>query len=114
MMRRSNDAIVEEGRLIEVPTPDASGMERRAFGEFESRRGELASYAFGWTTGADPRVARFTVGTSDASPAGKIGHLWHALDEDSTLIEVANLEPGESAVRERVGGPWKREREEPA
>ena len=25
---------VEEGRLVEVPTPGATGMERRAFGEF--------------------------------------------------------------------------------
>jgi hypothetical protein len=216
-----SDAIVKEGRLVEVPTPDANGMERRAFGEFESPRGELASYAFGWTTGADPHVARFTVGigagnpggatfhalvfpdagshafglvdepfedvpeggphigaeearahdtlpfiwmvadyvmardrrawwmrhwllrtraiqtaevferrepvllvvndadddlwqligTSDARSDGKIGHLWHALDEDSTLIDVADLEPGESAVRERVGQPWQRRRD---
>jgi hypothetical protein len=213
--------VVEEGRLVEVPTADASGMERRAFGEFVSHRGELASYAFGWTTGADPHVARFTVGigagnpggatfhavvfeneeghafqlvdepfeevpeggphigadearahdtlpfiwmvadfvmerdrrawwmrhwllgtraietaqvfaleepvllvvndadddlwqligSSDAGPDPKIGHLWHAFDEDPTLIDVANLEPGESAERTRVGGKWTRRRD---
>jgi hypothetical protein len=218
----TEDVIVEEGRLVEVPTEAASGIERRVFGEFESRRGELASYAFGWTTGADPHVARFTVGigagnpggatfhaivfanegthafqlvdepfeevpeggphisadearahdtlpfiwmvadyamardrrawwmrhwllrtraiqtaevferdepvllvvndadddlwqligSSDAGEDGKIGHLWHALDEDPTLIDVANLEPGESAVRARVGGRWKRQRDD--
>jgi hypothetical protein len=212
------DVTVAEGRLVEVPTADATGIERRAFGEFESHRGELASYAFGWVTGADPHVARFTVGigagnpggatfhaivsateeghaftlvdepfedvpeggphigaeearahdtlpfvwwvadnviardrrawwmlhwlvgtraiqtaevfaraepvllvvndadddlwqligTSDAGPDGKLGHLWHALDEDPTLIDVADLEPGQSAVRSRVGGPWTR------
>ena len=51
------------------------------------------------------------IATSDAGPDGKIGHLWYALDEDHTLIEVANLEPGECAVRERVGGRWKRQRD---
>ena len=212
------DVTVAEGRLVEVPTADATGIDRRAFGEFESHRGELASYAFGWVTGADPHVARFTVGigagnpggatfhaivsateeghaftlvdepfedvpeggphigaeearahdtlpfvwwvadnviahdrrawwmlhwlvgtraiqtaevfaraepvllvvndadddlwqligTSDAGPDGKLGHLWHALDEDPTLIDVADLEPGQSAVRRRVGGPWTR------
>ena len=29
------------------------------------------------------------IGTGDAGPDGKIGHLWHALDEDRTLIDVA-------------------------
>ena len=220
---RAMEPTVEEGRLVELPTADATGMERRAFGEYVSARDELASYAFGWTTGTDPRVARFTVGigagnpggatfhavvfahenghafrlvdepfedvpeggphltaaearahdtlpfiwmvadhvmerdrrawwmrhwllgthaistaqvfdrtepvllvvhdadddvwqligTSDAGPDGKIGHLWHALDEDQTLIDVADLEPGQSAVRARVGGPWRRQVDPP-
>jgi hypothetical protein len=214
----SVDPIVTEGRLLEVPTPAATGMDRRAFGEFESRRGELASYAFGWVTGADPHVARLTIGigagnvggatfhavvaphdgghgfqlvdepfesvpqggphltaeaarghedldfiwhvadsvmlrdrrawwmlqwltgtraiqtsevferqepvllvvnddddelwqligTSNAGPDGKIGHLHHAVDEDPTLVDVLDLAPGESATREAVGAPWTR------
>lgn len=209
---------VEPGRLVELPTPDAGGMERRAFGEFCSPRGELASYAFGWTTGAEEHVARFTVGigagneggasfhsvvfcddegghafglvdepfedvpeggpdlTADEARAhealpfvwrvaddvmerdprawwmdhwlmgswcirtpevfertepvllvvrdhdgdwqligatgagdeGKVGHLHHSVDEDQTLVEVLDLEPGERAEREAVGGPWTR------
>ena len=214
---------VEEGRLIEVPAPGATGMDRRAFGEFVSARGELASYAFGWTTGADPRAGRITIGigagnpgggtfhavvgvdedghgftlvdepfedvpeggpdltaaearahdtlrfvwhvadhvmardrrawwmrhwlagtqaiqtaevfartepillvqndsddelwqligASDAGPDGKIGHLHHAIDEDQTLVDVLDLEPGWRATRERAGGPWTRRRKEP-
>ena len=213
---------VREGRLVEVATADATGMDRRAFGEFVGLRGELASYAFGWTTGADPHVARLSVGigagnagggtfhalvvphehghafslvdesfedvpeggpdltaeqarahedldfvwfvadhvmvrdrrawwmrhwllgtraimtapvfaldepillvvndaddelwqligTSDAGPDGKIGHLHHAVDEDPTLVDVLDLEPGQGAVRERRGGAWTRRAEE--
>ncbi len=206
---------VQEGRLVELPTSAVTGIERRAFGEFVAPRGELASYALGWTTNADPHVGRFTVGigagnpggtfhavvlahegshafslvdepfeqvpeggpdlsaerarahgdlpfvwwvadqvmdrdrrawwmrhwllrtnaiqtaqvfnrdepvllisndadddlwqlvgSSDAGPDGKTGHLYHAVDEDPTLIDVLDLEPGQSAVRDRVGGPW--------
>jgi hypothetical protein len=65
---------VSEGALTEVPTPDATGMERRAHGEFVSPRGELASYAFGWTTGSDPHVARLTVGIGAGNPGGGTFH----------------------------------------
>jgi hypothetical protein len=34
---------VIEGRLVEAPTAGATGMDRRAFGEFVGPRGELAS-----------------------------------------------------------------------
>ena len=211
---------VVEGRLVEVAAPGASGMERRAFGEFESHRGELASYAVGWTTGAEPRLGRLTIGigagnpgggsfhaevgwhdgqhgfrlvdepfedvpeggpdltaeaarahadlpwvwaaadrimrldrralwmlhwvqgtvaiataqvfarqepillvvnddddelwqligTSDGGPDGKLGHLHHAVDEDPTLIDVLDLQPGEEAVRRGIGAPWSRRR----
>jgi hypothetical protein len=212
------DISVEEGRLIETATPGATGMERRAFGEFVSPRGEMASYAFGWATDADPRVGRLSVGigvgnpggatfhavihdhegrhgfslvdepfadvtqggpdlsaaaarehddlefvwwvadevmardrralwlwhwlagtpavqtpevfalseavllvshdaeddvwqligTSDAHDDPKIGHLYHAVDEDPTLIDVLDLEPGERAERDCRGGEWVR------
>jgi hypothetical protein len=211
---------VQEGRLFEVPTPAATGMDRRAFGEFVGGRGELASYALGWATDAEPRAGRLTIGigagnpgggtfhavvvaaddgghafslvdeafdqvpeggpdltaeqarghedlpfiwwvadhvmqrdrrawwmrhwllgtraiqtvevfdrrepillvandaddalwqligSSDADPDGKIGHLYHAVDEDPTLIDVLDLEPGHSAIRRRVGGAWTRQ-----
>ncbi len=212
---------IEEGRLTEAPTEGAKGVERRAFGEFVSKRGELASYAIGWATDADPRVGRITIGigagneggatfhavvfakddgghsftlvdepfeevpeggphltadearahdtlpfiwhvadcvlahdrranwmrhrlvgtraiqtpevfeleepillvvhddddelwqligSSDAGSDARIGHLWHSVDEDPTLVDVLDLEPGEEAVRERRGGPWTRRR----
>jgi hypothetical protein len=68
------DIQVLEGRFVEVPTPDVTGMDRRAFGEFVSHRGELASYAFGWTTGADPHVARLTIGIGVGNPGGGTFH----------------------------------------
>ena len=209
---------VLEGRFVEVPTADATGMDRRAFGEFVGPRGELASYAFGWTTGSQPHVARLSVGIGVGNPGGgtfhavahnhegrsafsltdeafehvpqggqdlladqarahedlpfvwwvadrviqrdrrawwmrhwllgtqciqtlevfehrepvllvgndaddglwqligstgagstgKIGHLYHAIDEDPTLVDVLDLPPGHSASRSRIGGPWTR------
>src|SRR3954452_22842302 len=209
---------VQEGRLVETATPGATAMERRAFGEFIGPRGELASYALGWRTDADPHAGRISVGigagnpgggtfhaavhdhegryaftlidevfeevpeggphlsaeqarahddlefvwfvadtvmardrrahwlahwllgtraistpegfalrepillvtndddddlwqllrATDAREEGKIGHLYHAVDEDPTLIAVLDLEPGERAWRSRPGGPWTR------
>ena len=66
---------VTEGRLVEVPTPDATGMDRRAFGEFASHRGELASYALGWVTGGDERVGRLTIGMGAGNPGGGTFHM---------------------------------------
>ncbi|WP_328406947.1 hypothetical protein [Nocardia sp. NBC_00403] len=210
------DGQVTAGQLIEVPTPDATGMDRRAFGEFVGPGGELASYAFGWVTGSDPHVGRLSlgfgagnpgggtfhavvldrnggyafalvdepfervpeggpdltaeqarahpnlpfvwwvadqvmasdprawwmrhwllltpciqtpevfekqepvllvsnddddelwqlIGPTDARDEGRIGHLSHAIDEDPTLIDVLDLEPGFKATRSAVGGPW--------
>lgn len=218
------DIQVVEGSFVEVPTAEATGVDRRAFGEFVGPRGELASYAFGWTTGADPHVARLSIGIgvgnpgggtfhavvfrhegshafsltdepfervpqggpdltadqarahedlpfvwwvadlvmerdrraswmrhwllgtqciqtievferrepvllvghdeddelwqligmSDAGEDGKIGHLYHAVDEDPTLVDVLDLPPGRSADRTRVGGPWTRRNGYPA
>jgi hypothetical protein len=215
---------VVEGRLVEVPAPGARGMERRAFGEFESHRGELASYALGWTAGGAERIGRLTIGlgagnpgggtfhaevgvgedgryglrlvdepfetvpeggphltreqalahgelpwvwaaadrimrldrralwmlhwvletlayvsapvfaraepvllvvheadpdrwsligSSDAGPDGGIHHLHHPVDEDQTLLDVLDLEPGEEAMRADVGAEWVRRRYEP-
>ncbi|XVV08601.1 hypothetical protein ACQP2X_27560 [Actinoplanes sp. CA-131856] len=65
---------VIEGALVEVPTADATGMDRRAFGEFVGPRGELASYALGWTTGADPHVGRLSIGIGAGNPGGGTFH----------------------------------------
>jgi hypothetical protein len=40
-----------------------------------------------------------------------VGHLYHAVDEDPTLIDVLDLPPGYSATRARVGDPWTRHRD---
>ncbi len=63
-----------EGALTEAPTAAVTGMDRRAFGEFVGPRGELASYAFGWTTGSDPHVARLSVGIGAGNPGGGTFH----------------------------------------
>lgn len=63
---------VIEGRLTE--TPAGPGVERRAFGEFVGPHGELASYAFGWTTGPQQHAARFTVGIGAGNPGGGTFH----------------------------------------
>jgi hypothetical protein len=214
------DVEITEGRLIETATPGARGMERRAFGEFVGPRGELASYALGWTTGTDQQHGRLTIGIGAGNPGGatfhadilnredeygfalvdepfedvpeggphltaeqarahedlkfiwfvadavlvrdrrawwlkhwlcgtpsistpqvfdltepillvtndsddelwqligesdpddieeaKISHLYHAVDADPTLLDVLDLEPGEQAERDHVGGPWTR------
>lgn len=208
---------VVAGRLIEATTPDVSGMDRRAFGEFIGPGGELASYAIGWTTGSDPYVGRLSVGIgagnaggatfhavvfvqddspayalvddqfeqvpqggpdltaeqarahedlpfiwwvvdrvmerdprawwmqhwllgtrcvqtvevfekqepvlsvshdddglwqligpTDASDEGRLGHLYHAVDEDPTLMDVLDLAPGSRTTRPALGQPWTR------
>lgn len=68
------DIQVLEGALVEAPTAAVTGMDRRAFGEFIGPHGELASYAFGWTTGSDPHVARLTVGIGAGNPGGGTFH----------------------------------------
>ena len=49
-------------------------MDRRAFGEFVGPQGELASYAFGWSTGAEPHVARLSIGIGAGNPGGGTFH----------------------------------------
>ncbi|MGV9213826.1 hypothetical protein ACTFTM_18385 [Micromonospora sp. RB23] len=51
-----------------------TGVERRAFGEFVGSRGELASYAFGWTTNSEHHHARLTVGIGAGNPGGASFH----------------------------------------
>lgn len=74
---------VNEGRLEESPTPGATGMQRRAYGEFVSQRGELASYAVGWSTDADPRVGFVTVGIGVGNPGGGTFHAEVLVQDDA-------------------------------
>ena len=68
------DIEIIEGTFGEVPNAAVTGMDRRAFGEFIGIRGELASYAFGWDTGSDPRSGRLTVGIGAGNPGGGTFH----------------------------------------
>jgi len=92
---------VEEGRLLEVPTPDASGMDRRAFGEFVGLQGELASYVFGWTTGADPHVAHMSIGIGVGNPGGGTFHAELFPNEDGHAFRLVD-QPFEEVEQ---GGP---------
>jgi uncharacterized protein YfiM (DUF2279 family) len=66
---------VLEGDLQDAPTRDGGGLEHRAFGEFVGPRGELASYALGWSADADPHVARLSVGIGAGNAYGGTFHL---------------------------------------
>ena len=57
-------------------------MDRRAFGEFASHRGELASYAVGWVSGGDERVGRLTIGMGAGNPGGGTFHMAVGVGED--------------------------------
>src|SRR5689334_22734903 len=95
------DIKVLEGRFVEVPTADVTGMDRRAFGEFMSPRGELASYAFGWVTGADPHVARVSIGIGVGNPGGGTFHAVIFVNEDGPAYSLVD-EPFEHVPQ---GGP---------
>jgi hypothetical protein len=64
---------VTPGRLVEVQATADHGVERRAFGEFVSPRGELASYAFGWVSD-DGGAGRITIGIGRGNPGGGSFH----------------------------------------
>ncbi|MEV6602442.1 hypothetical protein AB0M36_37175 [Actinoplanes sp. NPDC051346] len=76
-------------------------MERRAFGEFVGPRGELASYAFGWTTEPDHHLARLTVGIGAGNPGGASFHAIFFDNENSYACSLVD-EPFE---RVPEGGP---------
>lgn len=95
------DIQVLEGALVEVPTNAVTGMDQRAFGEFVGPRGELASYAFGWTTGADPHVARLSVGIGAGNPGGGTFHAVIFDNEDGHGFSLTD-EPFERVPQ---GGP---------
>ncbi|QWF84799.1 hypothetical protein [Amycolatopsis sp. CA-230715] len=90
-----------EGALVEVPTRAVTGMDRRVFGEFVGPRGELASYAFGWTTGSDPHVARLSIGIGAGDPGGGTFHAIIFDNEDEHAFSLTD-EPFERVPQ---GGP---------
>jgi hypothetical protein len=92
---------VVEGSFVEVPTADGRGVDRRAFGEFISHRGELASYAFGWTTGSEPHVARLSIGIGVGNPGGATFHAVASTHEDGPAFTLVD-EPFEDVPE---GGP---------
>jgi hypothetical protein len=92
---------VLEGLFVEVATADATGMDRRAFGEFVGPRGELASYAFGWTTGSEPHAGRLTIGIGAGNPGGGTFHAVVFQLEDGHAYSLTD-EPFEQVPE---GGP---------
>jgi hypothetical protein len=73
---------IEEGRLIESPCPDCGHLEHRAFGESESQRGELASYAIGWTSDHEDVRGWMTVGIGAGNPGGGSFHIELRVGDD--------------------------------
>jgi hypothetical protein len=99
-------------------------------GDTVMRQDPRAIWMYHWLTGSmaieTPQVAERTepvllvglddherlpwqlIGTSDAGDDGKIEHLHHHLEQDPTLLEpVAQLVPGQQALRDAPGGPWR-------
>jgi hypothetical protein len=92
---------VVEGRFVEAMIAAATGMDRRAFGEFVGPQGELASYAFGWTTGSDPHVAQLSVGIGAGNPGGGAFHAVAFVNDDGHTYSLVD-EPFEDLPE---GGP---------
>jgi len=93
---------ITEGRLVDRVCPHCGGIERRAFGESESSRGELASYAFGWTVGHDDeRFGALTIGIGAGNEGGGSFHAAVGEHEGGYAMGLAD-EPFEDVPE---GGP---------
>lgn len=92
---------IEPGRLEERPCPHCGELERRAFGEAESMRGELSSYALGWTTGTEHSVGRMTVGIGAGNPGGASFHMEVIVGDGGWAMRLVD-EPFEDVPE---GGP---------
>jgi hypothetical protein len=88
---------VEEGRFVERETEH--GTDRRMFGEFIGARGELASYAFGWSS--DPDSGRISIGIGAGNEGGGTFHV-AVLERDRHIAYALIDEPFEDVPR---GGP---------
>lgn len=81
---------VDEGRLLEQRCPHCGNVERRAFGEIETRHGELASYAFGWTAGHEDAVGHMTIGIGAGNEGGGSFHIEVRVDDDRTGMALVD------------------------
>ena len=100
-------------RIIQGPLdeePGGPGARRLARGEFLGHRGELASYALAWTSDADTRAGRITVGIGRGNPGGGTfhaaafvhdGRIAYAL-VDEPLTEVPQGGPHLTAAQARA------------
>jgi hypothetical protein len=96
---------IDEARLVEGPRPHCGHLEHRAFGESESRRGELASYALGWTSGHEDVVGHMTIGIGAGNPGGGSFHVEVGVAEDGTLamrLVDRPFEDGPDLTREQA------------
>jgi hypothetical protein len=87
---------VEEGRFVERETEH--GTDRRMFGKFVGARGELASYAFGWTSEDEGRIS---IGVGAGSEGGGTFHA-AVLERDGRIGYALIDEPFEDVPQ---GGP---------
>jgi hypothetical protein len=93
---------IEEGRLVSMRCSECGGLERRAFGEFESFRGELTSYAIGWTAGREDRAGHMTIGMGVGNPGGGTFHIAVRTDDDGEWVMGLVDRPFEDVPQ---GGP---------
>ena len=82
---------VEETRLVERPCSHCGRIERRAFGETESRHGELASYAIGWTSGHESQVGHMTIGMGVGNEGGGSFHIEIRIVDESWGMALVDL-----------------------
>lgn len=57
---------------------------------------------------SDDHSWAFVCGTTDSTEDGRVIGMGHALSIDPTLRTIADLPPGWTAYRDRVGGEWQR------
>lgn len=57
---------------------------------------------------SDDHSWAFTCGTTNATKDGRVIGMRHALELDPTLRTIADLPPGWTAWRERIGAEWHR------
>lgn len=88
---------VKEGQFVETTT--VQGLDRRVFGDFIGPRGELASYAFGWVSGAES--GRASVGIGAGNPGGATIHA-AVFPHDGDIAYALVDEPFETVPQ---GGP---------
>ena len=95
------DVQVLEGPLSRCRPPGARVWTAAHSASSSGPRGELASYAFGWTTGSEPHVARLSIGIGAGNPGGGTFHAVVFEHEDGHAFSLID-EPFERVPQ---GGP---------